>query len=79
MHRPKYRLLKIIIKEFQMIKSRKMNTLTTKKKQSGVTMIEYALIAALVAIAAILALTDLGSVIATKFTTIGTSITSAGS
>jgi pilus assembly protein Flp/PilA len=62
-----------------MIKSRKMNTLTTKKKQSGVTMIEYALIAALVAIAAILALTDLGSVIATKFTTIGTSITSAGS
>jgi pilus assembly protein Flp/PilA len=79
MHRPKYGLLKIIIKEFQMIKSRKMNTLTTKKKQSGVTMIEYALIAALVAIAAILALTDLGSVIATKFTTIGTSITSAGS
>jgi pilus assembly protein Flp/PilA len=62
-----------------MIKSRKMNTLTTKKKQSGVTMIEYALIAALVAIAAILALTDLGSVIATKFTTIGTSITNAGS
>jgi len=44
--------------------------LTSKKSQSGVTMIEYALIAALVAIVAILALTDLGTTISDKFTTI---------
>jgi pilus assembly protein Flp/PilA len=51
----------------------------SKKNQSGVTMIEYALIAALVAIAAILALTGLGTDIAAKFTSIGTAISGAGS
>jgi pilus assembly protein Flp/PilA len=46
--------------------------------QSGVTMIEYALIAALVGVAAIVALTTLGGNISTKFTSIGTSVSSAG-
>ena len=47
-------------------------------RQSGVTMIEYALIAALVGVAAILTLTTLGTNISTKFTSIGTSVSSAG-
>jgi len=47
-------------------------------RQSGVTMIEYALIAALVGVAAIVALTTLGGNISTKFTSIGTSVSSAG-
>ena len=54
------------------------NKKSFKKSQSGVTMIEYALIAALVAIAAILALTGLGTDIAAKFTAIGSSISGAG-
>lgn len=53
--------------------------LTSKKSQSGVTMIEYALIAALVAIVAILALTDLGTTISDKFTTIKDAVLGAGS
>jgi len=47
-------------------------------RQAGVTMIEYALIAALVGVAAITALTTLGSNISTKFTGIGTSVSTAG-
>lgn len=47
-------------------------------RQSGVTMIEYALIAALVGVAAITALTTLGGNINTKFTSVGTSVSSAG-
>lgn len=47
-------------------------------RQSGVTMIEYALIAALVGVAAIVALGTLGTNISTKFTSIGTSVSSAG-
>ncbi len=47
-------------------------------RQSGVTMIEYALIAALVGVAAIVALTTLGGNISTKFTGIGTSVSTAG-
>lgn len=39
----------------------------TKKSQSGVTMIEYALIAALIAIAAITLLTPIGTAITAKF------------
>lgn len=55
-------------------------TAATRKlhRQSGVTMIEYALIAALVGVAAIVALTTLGGNISTKFTSIGTSVSSAG-
>jgi pilus assembly protein Flp/PilA len=47
-------------------------------RQAGVTMIEYALIAALVGVAAITALTTLGGNITTKFTGIGTSVSTAG-
>ncbi|MFZ4498439.1 MAG: Flp family type IVb pilin [Burkholderiales bacterium] len=47
-------------------------------RQAGVTMIEYALIAALVGVAAIIALTTLGGNISTKFTSIGTAVSSAG-
>ena len=43
-------------------------------KQAGVTMIEYALIAALVGVAAIGALTTLGVDIKAKFNSIGNSI-----
>jgi pilus assembly protein Flp/PilA len=48
-------------------------------KQAGVTMIEYALIAALVGVAAIASLTTLGTDIKAKFNSIGSSIVSAGS
>lgn len=46
-------------------------------RQAGVTMIEYALIAALIGVAAITALTTLGGNISTKFTTIGTKVSGA--
>lgn len=46
-----------------------------KKSQSGVTMIEYALIAALIAIAAIVMLTSVGTAIQAKFTEVATAIT----
>jgi len=52
--------------------------LKTKKSQSGVTMIEYALIAALIAIVVMAALGPLGTTIAGKFTEIATSVTGAG-
>ncbi len=42
-------------------------TKRTLKKQKGVTMIEYALIAALVAIAALVTLTSMGTTINAKF------------
>jgi pilus assembly protein Flp/PilA len=47
-------------------------------RQAGVTMIEYALIAALVGVAAIIALTTLGGNISTKFGSIGTAVSAAG-
>jgi len=46
-------------------------------RQAGVTMIEYALIAALIGVAAITALTTLGGNISGKFTTIGTKVSGA--
>lgn len=52
--------------------------LASKKSQAGVTMIEYALIAALVAIVAIATLTDVGTAIKDKFTSISTSVSGAG-
>ncbi len=45
-----------------------------RKDERGVTMIEYALLATLVSIAAITALTTLGTDIAAKFTNIATTI-----
>jgi pilus assembly protein Flp/PilA len=46
-----------------------------KKNQRGVTMIEYALLAALIAVAAIVAVTQLGVDIAALFTAISAAIT----
>ena len=45
-----------------------MMKLAMKKRQKGVTMIEYALIAALVGVAAVTTLTTLGTDISGKFT-----------
>ena len=46
--------------------------------QSGVTMIEYALIAALIAVVAILALTSIGTSLTSTFTDIATKLGGAG-
>lgn len=46
------------------------NNKFSKKSQSGVTMIEYALIAALISVAAITMLTPIGSAILTKLTAV---------
>lgn len=48
------------------------------KDESGATAIEYGLIAALIAVAAITAMTNVGSALIGKFTTISTTLTSAG-
>ena len=45
------------------------------RDDSGATAIEYGLIAALVSIAAVLALTNLGGSLRTTFTTVGTTLT----
>jgi pilus assembly protein Flp/PilA len=46
--------------------------------QHGVTMIEYALIAALIAVVAILALTSIGTSLTSTFTDIATKLGGAG-
>ncbi len=46
------------------------NKLFSIKSQKGVTMIEYALLAALVAVAAVLTLTTLGTTLSDYFATI---------
>ena len=51
-----------------------LNNFFSIKSQKGVTMIEYALIAALVAVVAILALTTVGTNLNTIFTNIGTTL-----
>jgi len=47
--------------------------------ENGATAIEYGLIAALIAVVIIAALTLLGTSISSKFTTIATSVSAAGS
>ena len=51
-------------------------TLLTKllKNEDGATAIEYGLIAALIAVAAVAAMTTVGTNLTTLFTTIGTSL-----
>jgi pilus assembly protein Flp/PilA len=48
------------------------------KEEDGVTAIEYGLIAALIAIVIILALTVLGTALSNKFDTIATAVNTAG-
>ena len=48
----------------------KLHKLLSKKNQKGVTMIEYALIAALIAVVAVAVLTDVGTALVAKFTAI---------
>ncbi len=48
----------------------KLRRFATAKSQKGVTMIEYALIAALIAVVAVAALTDVGTALVAKFTAI---------
>ncbi len=50
---------------------------TFNKNEKGVTMLEYGLIAALIAVVAVAALTTVGSQINAAFTTIGNDITTA--
>ena len=45
-----------------------------KRSQAGVTMIEYALIAALIAVVAVVALTSIGTQINTTFSCISTKL-----
>jgi pilus assembly protein Flp/PilA len=52
----------------------KLHRILAAKAQKGVTMIEYALIAALIAIVAITALTSVGQNLLAKFTAIATSL-----
>ena len=54
-----------------------LNKLFSINSQKGVTMIEYALIAALVAVVAITALTTLGGNLSTIFTNIATTLGNA--
>ncbi len=48
----------------------KLHKLLSPKSQKGVTMIEYALIAALIAVVAVVVLTDVGTALVSKFTAI---------
>jgi pilus assembly protein Flp/PilA len=57
-------------KEFIM----KLHKMFTPKSQKGVTMIEYALIAALIAVVAVTALTDVGAALVAKFNAIKTAL-----
>jgi pilus assembly protein Flp/PilA len=51
---------------------------TIRKNEEGATAIEYGLIAALIAVAAITALTSLGTKLAGTFTTVSGSLPAAG-
>ncbi|WZP00648.1 Flp family type IVb pilin [Isosphaeraceae bacterium EP7] len=48
-------------------------------EQDGATMVEYALMIALIGAAAVAAITTLSTAISGKFTSVGTAVTSAGS
>ncbi len=50
-----------------------------KANESGVTAIEYGLIAALIAIVIIVAVTAIGTSLSTKFNSIATQVSAAGS
>ena len=47
--------------------------------EQGQDLIEYALLAGLISLASVIAITALGTAIQTKFTGVGTAVTNAGS
>lgn len=56
----------------------KLGQIRSHHGQRGVSMIEYALIAALIAVVAIVALTQLGGNVEDKFSEVGTAVDTAG-
>lgn len=59
------------------MKLQTMKNVLSRRAQKGVTMIEYALIAALIAVAAIAALTLIGGETKSTFSAVGTQMQSA--
>jgi len=51
-----------------------MESTTTAKKQRGASMIEYAVVVTLVVLAAVLTLTDVGTNLSAKFTSIANTV-----
>jgi len=49
------------------------------REDSGQDLIEYALLAGLISLASVVAITALGTAIQNKFTDVGTAVTNAGS
>jgi len=49
------------------------------REDSGQDLIEYALLAGLISLASVVAITALGTAIQNKFTDVGTAVTAAGS
>ena len=49
------------------------------REEQGQDLIEYALLAGLISLASVVAITTLGTAIQGKFTSVGTAVTSAGS
>ena len=49
------------------------------RDEQGQDLIEYALLAGLISLASVVAITALGTAISGKFTTVGASVTAAGS
>jgi len=49
------------------------------REEQGQDLIEYALLAGLISLASVIAITALGTAIQTKFTGVGTAVTNAGS
>jgi pilus assembly protein Flp/PilA len=60
-----------------MIKNYKHILVNLLNDESGQDLIEYALVASLIALVAVTAMTSVGTAITTAFTTIGTKITTA--
>jgi pilus assembly protein Flp/PilA len=54
------------------------NKAPTSNKQKGATMVEYAIMIALIAVVAIAAVTLLGTSVSGKFSTVATSVSAAG-
>ena len=59
------------------MQNRKHLLISLLKDESGQDLIEYALVAAIVALGAVSAMTSLATIIKTTFTSIGTSLTNA--